>query len=187
MAIKKHIDMDANLSMEKSYKPINPESKVIIFMRHGKSGGLSYKANIYYFIKRIFKKILRPNSFSRRWISNNTNGLNTYIDDSDSIYQNTSYSKFMRLMLHKVDPPLAKSDNQINAGIYVFKNEIFDAIKSTKKSSRGEFEITDSINQLIKNGEKIRTALLNNEEWMDIGNPWDLLDANKRSLDETKH
>lgn len=80
-----------------------------------------------------------------------------------------------------------KSDHQINAGIYVFKNEIFDAIKSTKKSSRGEFEITDSINQLIKNGEKIRTVLLNNEEWMDIGNPWDLLDANKRSLDETKH
>ena len=80
-----------------------------------------------------------------------------------------------------------KSDNQINAGIYVFKNEIFDAIKPTKKSSRGEFEITDSINQLIKNGEKIRTVLLNNEEWMDIGNPWDLLEANKRSLDETKH
>lgn len=80
-----------------------------------------------------------------------------------------------------------ESDNQINAGIYVFKNEIFDAIKSTKKSSRGEFEITDSINQLIKNGEKIRTALLSNEEWMDIGNPWDLLDANKRSLDEAKH
>jgi len=80
-----------------------------------------------------------------------------------------------------------KSDNKINAGIYVFKNKIFDAIKSTKKSGRGEFEITDSINQLIENGEKIRTVLLNNEEWMDIGNPWDLLEANKRSLSEAKH
>lgn len=79
-----------------------------------------------------------------------------------------------------------KFDNQINAGIYVFKKKIFDIMKSTQISVRGEYEITDSLNQLICRGEKVRATLLSQDEWMDIGNPWDLLEANERSLKEVK-
>ena len=34
--------------------------------------------------------------------------------------------------------------NLINAGIYVFDKTIFEAIRKTEKSERGEYEITDS-------------------------------------------
>ncbi|MDP6670902.1 MAG: sugar phosphate nucleotidyltransferase [archaeon] len=40
--------------------------------------------------------------------------------------------------------------NLINAGIYWFSPNIFGAIERTEKSSRNEFEITDSLNELAK-------------------------------------
>ena len=43
--------------------------------------------------------------------------------------------------------------NVINAGIYWFSPKIFSAIDKTEKSERGEFEITDSINILAKEGK----------------------------------
>ncbi|MHA1583503.1 MAG: bifunctional sugar-1-phosphate nucleotidylyltransferase/acetyltransferase, partial [Candidatus Baldrarchaeia archaeon] len=63
--------------------------------------------------------------------------------------------------------------------------KIFKAIKQTKKSKRGEYELTDSIQQLIKQGENILAYELE-DWWIDIGTPWDLLDANKLLLEETK-
>jgi bifunctional UDP-N-acetylglucosamine pyrophosphorylase/glucosamine-1-phosphate N-acetyltransferase len=41
------------------------------------------------------------------------------------------------------------------AGIFVLPNEIFQAIRKTKLSSRGEYELTDSIQILIDEGKKI--------------------------------
>ncbi len=72
--------------------------------------------------------------------------------------------------------------SQVNAGIYIFKGKIFDAIKETKESSRGDFEITETLNQFIKSDGKVRAVLLNQEDQMDIGYPWDLLEANEREL-----
>jgi bifunctional UDP-N-acetylglucosamine pyrophosphorylase/glucosamine-1-phosphate N-acetyltransferase len=75
----------------------------------------------------------------------------------------------------------------VNAGVYIFKkDEASNAIKETKKSIRGEFELTDSIKILLKKGVSIRVAKANYEEWMDIGRPWDILEANKRVLNWIK-
>ena len=80
-------------------------------------------------------------------------------------------------------PPLESIESkQINAGIYIFSPEIFKAIKRTGKSPRGEQEITDSIRLLIKNGEKVIATRVPREGWLDVGRPWDLLDANMRVL-----
>ena len=73
---------------------------------------------------------------------------------------------------------------QINAGIYVFSPEIFKAIKQTGISQRGEREITDSIKMLIKSGEKVIATRILSEEWLDVGRPWDLLEANIRVLNK---
>lgn len=70
----------------------------------------------------------------------------------------------------------------VNAGIYVFSSAIFDFIRRTKPSVRDELEITDSILLAIREGETVLSANLSNEEWLDIGKPWDLLDANMRVL-----
>ncbi len=76
----------------------------------------------------------------------------------------------------KMEKPFS---NVINAGIYHFSKSIFDVIKMTGKSKRGEYEITDSINLLSKESTFEGIHL---EEWRDVVYPWDLLDANEELL-----
>jgi len=76
----------------------------------------------------------------------------------------------------KMDEPFS---NMINSGVYHFDKEIFDYIKKTKKSPRGEYEITDSINMKVKE-KTMETVLL--KEWRDIVFPWHMLDANEELL-----
>ena len=76
----------------------------------------------------------------------------------------------------KMESPIS---NVINAGIYLFDKKIFDFIDKTKKSLRGEYEITDSINMMIKEIE-FKSVFLN--EWRDVVYPWHLLDANEEIL-----
>ena len=79
-------------------------------------------------------------------------------------------------------PKIVIPNAPANAGIYLFERNIFEEIKKTKKSRRGELELTDSISNLIKSGSKIKSILLDDKSWIDIGLPWNLLDANKRAL-----
>lgn len=72
----------------------------------------------------------------------------------------------------------------INAGIYHFDSRIFSYIRKTGFSERGEIEITDAINLFAKN-EKIKIVKFNGA-WMDIGMPWDVLDATKNYLEGIK-
>jgi UDP-N-acetylglucosamine diphosphorylase/glucosamine-1-phosphate N-acetyltransferase len=82
--------------------------------------------------------------------------------------------------------PEAAADSPINAGVYVFSPEIFDAIKRTQDSPRGEQEVTDSIKMLIQGNRKVVAAKISGEEWLDIGRPWNLLEANTRLLKISK-
>ncbi|MFQ5976002.1 MAG: bifunctional sugar-1-phosphate nucleotidylyltransferase/acetyltransferase [Candidatus Hydrothermarchaeales archaeon] len=82
-----------------------------------------------------------------------------------------------------VEKPKEFVSNLANAGIYVFSPKIFNAIKRTKKSERGEYEITSSIEILIKEGEAIKGVELLGR-WSDIGNPWNYLDSNQEILKE---
>jgi bifunctional UDP-N-acetylglucosamine pyrophosphorylase/glucosamine-1-phosphate N-acetyltransferase len=75
------------------------------------------------------------------------------------------------------------SSNIINAGIYHFNKQIFKFIHKTEKSSRGEFEITDSINMLTSK-ERADGVFL--KEWRDVVYPWHLLDANEELLKKLK-
>lgn len=76
--------------------------------------------------------------------------------------------------------------NLANAGIYVFTDEIFKKIKAISRSRRAEYEITDAIRCLIENKVPVVAVKIESEDWMDIGRPWDLLEANKRILQKTK-
>ena len=77
----------------------------------------------------------------------------------------------------KIEDPIIKT---INAGIYHFNKQIFDYIRKTKKSVRGEYEITDSINLMVNNNSNLEAIFL--KEWKDIVYPWDLLDVNEELL-----
>jgi bifunctional UDP-N-acetylglucosamine pyrophosphorylase/glucosamine-1-phosphate N-acetyltransferase len=76
--------------------------------------------------------------------------------------------------------------NLINAGIYVFDREIYDEIEKTPKSSRGEIEITETIQRLIDQKAQIVPAMIDPGKWMDIGFPWNLLEGNRRLLEKTE-
>jgi bifunctional UDP-N-acetylglucosamine pyrophosphorylase/glucosamine-1-phosphate N-acetyltransferase len=79
-----------------------------------------------------------------------------------------------------VEKPKKVKSKLANAGVYIFTPEIFDAIKKTKKSKRGEYELTTSIQIMVNKGKKILVSPLN--LWADIGRPWDLLVANEYFL-----
>jgi bifunctional UDP-N-acetylglucosamine pyrophosphorylase/glucosamine-1-phosphate N-acetyltransferase len=70
----------------------------------------------------------------------------------------------------------------VNAGIYVLETEIFEKVNATSLSSRGEYEITDSLRLLIKDGHNINAVKIPPEDWLDVGRPWDILEANHRVL-----
>jgi len=70
----------------------------------------------------------------------------------------------------------------VNAGIYVLDNSIFSAIRKTRKSQRGEFELTDSLSLVMAEGRRIRTIPFGKGEWVGISYPWDLLEANRSAL-----
>ncbi len=80
-----------------------------------------------------------------------------------------------------IEKPVKPSTNLANAGIYVLPPSIFDAIRRTKLSVRKEYEITDSLQLLIDEGADVGYLILS-EDWLDIGRPWDLLDANEYFL-----
>jgi len=80
----------------------------------------------------------------------------------------------------KMSKPIS---NIINAGLYHFDKKIFDFIRKTKRSPRGEYEITDSINMFV---EKFSMKGVLLEEWRDVVYPWHLLDANKEILSKMK-
>jgi len=75
--------------------------------------------------------------------------------------------------------------NLINAGIYLFSRDIFDAISKTGKSQRGEYEITDSIKIQIDENKTV-LGLLSANKWIDIGRPWELLEVNEYLLSKIK-
>ena len=104
----------------------------------------------------------------------------TEVDDPSSFGVVELDGERITNIIEKPAPGEAPS-NLINAGIYLFDDEIFKAIEMTGKSKRGEYEITDSILIQMKNDEKV-LGLRSKNSWIDIGRPWELLDVNEYFL-----
>jgi bifunctional UDP-N-acetylglucosamine pyrophosphorylase/glucosamine-1-phosphate N-acetyltransferase len=75
---------------------------------------------------------------------------------------------------------------QVNAGIYLMDQSIFPAIRKTKRSIRGELELTDAIRILIREGNQVHTHQLGSRKWLGISHPWDMLEANQWILESEK-
>lgn len=103
-----------------------------------------------------------------------------------SIYGIVKFDKDSEDAIKIIEKPKAEEisdDPWTNAGLYIFNQKIFDAIQKTSKSPRGEIEITDSIQILINQGESIKIHKIE-DYWLDLGKPWDLLDANRYLLNQ---
>lgn len=84
-----------------------------------------------------------------------------------------------------LEKPKKPPTNLANAGIYLFRESMFEYIDRTRPSERGELEITDSIQMLIDSGAAVGYRPLE-AEWIDIGYPWDLLKATEYLLKDLK-
>ena len=62
----------------------------------------------------------------------------------------------LRIVEKSPNPPT----NLINAGMYILPTLIFQHIKNTKLSERGEYELTESIQLLIDSGREMKTAVV---------------------------
>jgi UDP-N-acetylglucosamine diphosphorylase/glucosamine-1-phosphate N-acetyltransferase len=75
---------------------------------------------------------------------------------------------------------------QVIAGIYLMDQSIFPAIRKTKRSIRGELELTDAVRILIKERIRVHTFPLGSRKWLGISYPWDMLEANQWTLESEK-
>lgn len=71
-----------------------------------------------------------------------------------------------------VEKPKEYVGNLINAGLYKFTPEVFDKLSLIKKSSRGEYEVTDVISLLAKE-KKVKIKIIK-DYWHDFGKPEDI-------------
>lgn len=91
----------------------------------------------------------------------------------------------VKRIVEKPKPDQAPS-NLANAGVYILSKDIFDAIKRTKSSPRGELEITDSLSLLLNAGQRIEASELSTSDMFDVGLLWDLFEANRWVLEKMK-
>jgi len=81
-----------------------------------------------------------------------------------------------------VEKPKNPPSNLAVIGIYFLTPKIFDIIDKLKPSWRGELEITEALDMLMNQGNKIEYDTVTGW-WKDTGTPEDILHANKLVLD----
>lgn len=79
-----------------------------------------------------------------------------------------------------VEKPEKPPTNLANAGVYLFPAEAREFL-DVPRSERGEHELTDVLARVI---EAYDVTPIELERWMDVGRPWELLEANELLLGE---
>ncbi|MFQ5964894.1 MAG: bifunctional sugar-1-phosphate nucleotidylyltransferase/acetyltransferase [Candidatus Scalinduaceae bacterium] len=81
-----------------------------------------------------------------------------------------------------VEKPKKFVSDIANTGLYVFDKAVFKF--KLRKSQRGEYEIIDYVNELVKKEKVVCEKVKGN--WLSIGYPWDLIEANSVLVSEIK-
>lgn len=81
-----------------------------------------------------------------------------------------------------LEKPAESYSRLINGGIYKLRVGDILANSDIAPSPRGELEFTDILNNMSRRGVEIRVHRLPGSSWIDIGKPWQLLEANKMAL-----
>ena len=106
-------------------------------------------------------------------VGDNAIGIKEVEDVSGVGVVELSGSRLVRICEKTDRPP----SNMANTGLYLFTQDIFNAISKTPKSIRGEYEITGSIQLMLEQGHDIYCHQIG--YWLDCSYPWDLLTANE--------
>ena len=85
-----------------------------------------------------------------------------------------------------VEKPENPPSDLANMGTYVITPELCAHIEAVEMSERGEYEVTDGIQSFVEDGGRVH-LVENDGHWLDVGRPWELLDANELLLAEIDH
>jgi glucose-1-phosphate thymidylyltransferase len=80
-----------------------------------------------------------------------------------------------------IEKPKTPPTNLAVTGIYFLTPKIFQIFKKLKPSWRNELEITDALQMLLEEGNKITYHTIT-DYWKDTGTPEDIINANKEIL-----
>ncbi|MGV1050206.1 MAG: glucose-1-phosphate thymidylyltransferase [Solirubrobacterales bacterium] len=106
--------------------------------------------------------------------------LLTPVDDPSSYgVAELDGERIVRLVEKPKDPP----SNLALVGVYLFGPTIFDAARALEPSWRGELEITEAIQALIDDGQRVESEVVRGW-WKDTGQLADMLEANRLVLEE---
>ncbi|HEV2373721.1 MAG TPA: glucose-1-phosphate thymidylyltransferase [Streptosporangiaceae bacterium] len=83
------------------------------------------------------------------------------------------------------EKPLRPKSDLALVGVYLFTPAIHEAVSHLQPSARGELEITDAIQWLIKAGRKVSSTVITGY-WKDTGNVADMLEVNRMVLESAE-
>jgi len=138
------------------------------------------------FIVYLGDNVLRKNlvEYTKKFQLSNSDGMILLCEIKDHIQrfgvvELDSKSGMIKKIIEKPENP---PSNLAVIGVYFLTPKIFDVIDNLKPSWRGELEITDALDMLIQNGNKIEYDIITGY-WKDTGTPEDIIHANKLVLD----
>lgn len=80
-----------------------------------------------------------------------------------------------------VEKPDNPPSNLANTGVYVVKHKFFELLSKVEKSDRGEYEITNALQEYF---DKEEVEMVKADRWLPCSYPWQLINANEALLDE---
>src|SRR3989304_1747134 len=96
-----------------------------------------------------------------------------------TLKKSSGYLKIVKVVEKPKNPPT----NYALTGVNIFEPDIFDAIKNTRIGVKGEIQLTDAIQTLIKTKNNVVGSLMSKSEpCIDIGVPETYFDALKYSF-----
>ncbi len=81
------------------------------------------------------------------------------------------------------EKPENPPSNLVNVGCFKVCKNFFDHLKKVEKSERGEYEITDAMQEYL---EKEEIGFVKTDTWYPCSYPWQLLDANESILENVE-
>ncbi|MEZ3182557.1 glucose-1-phosphate thymidylyltransferase [Streptomyces pimonensis] len=88
-------------------------------------------------------------------------------------------------VLRLVEKPSVPRSDLALVGVYFFTSAIHQAVTAIRPSSRGELEITDAVEWLVRQGAEVRATEYSGY-WKDTGRVEDVLECNQQLLDKLK-